>query len=156
MVFSNICFVLFPFLIICLCNISLLFVLAFWIILFVNFHLAYLYMRNSVDEKLVCSEIHIWSILELWIFYYTDKTLALLHQPKLLMNSWRALMSAFDTEFKHSKKSLPYLLRAWQLQKRCDSLQLLPIATYAAIVRLVSVPHPRDLHQTDAMALKIA
>ena len=56
---------------------------------------------------------------------YTDEVLAPLNQPKPLMNLWRALMSALDTEFKISKKGLPRVLnlnlpRAGQLQRRCS------------------------------------
>ena len=46
-----------------------------------------------------------------------------LTQPKPLMNLWRALISAIDTEFKLSKKILSIILnlpRAGQLQSRCS------------------------------------
>ena len=41
---------------------------------------------------------------------YTDEALAILKHLKLLMDPWRALMSALDTEFKPSKKPLPKVL----------------------------------------------
>ena len=53
---------------------------------------------------------------------YTDEAPAPLNQPKLIMNLWRALMSALDTEFRLSKKALQRILklpRALQLQRRC-------------------------------------
>ena len=37
---------------------------------------------------------------------YTIEALVLLNQLKLIMNLWRAFMSALDTEFKASKKPL--------------------------------------------------
>ena len=40
---------------------------------------------------------------------YSDETLAHLNQAKLLINLWRALMSALDTEFKPAKKPQPQL-----------------------------------------------
>ena len=52
---------------------------------------------------------------------YTDEAISLFNHLKPLMNLWRALMSALDTEFKSSKKPLPRvlnLLRAVQLQRR--------------------------------------
>ena len=57
-------------------------------------------------------------------------------------------MSAIDTEFKHFKaapaKDLqPQLTKDWIVTEEVpDSLQLLLIATYPAIVRLGSVPEP--------------
>ena len=52
--------------------------------------------------------------------------LATLNQLKLIMNLWRALKSALDTEFKTSKKPLPrvfnlILLKVGQLKIRCSS-----------------------------------
>ena len=38
---------------------------------------------------------------------YTDEALALLNHLKPLMNLWRALMSALDTEFKLSQSPTP-------------------------------------------------
>ena len=53
---------------------------------------------------------------------YTDEALALFNQPKI-MNLWRALMSALDTEFKLFKKILSRVLnlnlpRTGQLHRR--------------------------------------
>ena len=81
---------------------------------------------------------------------YTDEALAFLNRHKLLINLWKALISALDTEFKPSKKPLPRvlnlnLLRARQLQRRRCYI-------YPAIVRLgsgtdqrpnFSVPHDK-------------
>ena len=56
---------------------------------------------------------------------YTDEALALLN---LLMNLWKALMSALDPQFKPSKKpllteaSILNLLRVGQLQKRSSNV----------------------------------
>ena len=63
---------------------------------------------------------------------YNLEDLALFSHLKLLMNLWRALILALDTEFN--------LLRAGQLQRRC-SIVSNPyfITTYLAIVRLESV-----------------
>ena len=46
-----------------------------------------------------------------------DEALALLNQPKLLMNLWRALKSALDTEFKASKKSIKRMKRLHYIPK---------------------------------------
>ena len=55
---------------------------------------------------------------------YTDEALASLKKPKLLMNLWRALISALGTEFKLTGKALHVVLNlseVGQIQKRCPS-----------------------------------
>ena len=55
-------------------------------------------------------------------------------------------MSALDTKFKSSKRaSQPQFTKGWAVtEEMIASLQLLLIATYPAIVRLGSVPDPRQ------------
>ena len=66
------------------------------------------------------------------------------------MNLCRALILALDTKFEFLRKHLLRvlnlnLLRAGQLQRRCsDRKSCFLFATYPAIVRLVSVPDPRQ------------
>ena len=77
---------------------------------------------------------------------YADKALALL---KLLMNLWRALISALDTEIKSLKEvpakgPPPQLAKGWAVTEEVlETLQLL-IVTYPAIVRQKSVPDNRQ------------
>ena len=63
--------------------------------------------------------------LSLFFDLFELYALATLNKPKLLKNEWRALIPAFDTQFKSLKKALPTVLnlnlpRAEQLQRRCS------------------------------------
>ena len=78
---------------------------------------------------------------------YNDEALALFIHLKPLMNLWRALMSALDREFEPSKKPLPQpqIIKGFATTEEVlDSLQLFFIATYPALIRLESVPDPRQ------------
>ena len=70
----------------------------------------------------------------------TDEVLALLNNHKALMNLWRALISALETESKPLKKPLPRVFNI-NLLKNTEELlvylQSLLIATYPAIVRVL-------------------
>ena len=70
------------------------------------------------------------------------EALALLNHFKPLMKLWGVLMSALGTEFKYSAKG-PQFTKRWAVTEEVlNSLQLLFIATYPAIVQLKSVPYP--------------
>ena len=77
--------------------------------------------------------------------YYIDESLALLNYLKPVMNLWKVLISALEEA--SAKGPQPQLTKGWEVKEELlNSLQLLLIATYPAIVRQqpnLAVPHDK-------------